>query len=67
MANDPLYLLLTCGDDDLGILPANEARQAAFEYAREAHRSVTLRDHVTDRVVATVRPGRTYFERITSR
>ena len=58
MANDPLFLLVTCGDNDLGILPANEARRAALDYAREVHRSVTLRDHVTDRVVATVRPSR---------
>ena len=58
MSKDPFYLLVQVGDDDLGILSANEARRTAMEFARETGRKVYLRHHVTDAIVATVRPGR---------
>ena len=57
------FVMLATADGDLGVVPAAKASGAALEQANEQKKNVTVRDTVTDKVLATVRPGSTSRKR----
>jgi hypothetical protein len=51
------FLLLTTEAHDLGVLPAEQAEARAREHANVEGVPVTIRDPLTDEVIATVEPS----------
>ncbi|MGY3130098.1 type IV secretory pathway TrbL component [Bradyrhizobium sp. USDA 4501] len=52
-SSDPVSV---SGDDGDAVVPGNEARAAAEKEAKATGKPVTIRDAVTDKVLATVKP-----------
>jgi hypothetical protein len=49
-------LLLATPDSDLGLVPADQAKRRAKEAANETDQPISVRDPLTDEVLATSRP-----------
>ena len=56
MQLNSFFLLLATADTDLGLVPAPQAKRRARQAANEIGKPVTVRDPLTDAVVATVKP-----------
>jgi len=52
-----MHVVIATKTEDLGIVPADQARALAQEAANEGRTTVTIRDAVTDDVTETVRPS----------
>ena len=50
-------LLLSTADQDLGLVPAKDASRIAEKEARRTGKAVTVRDPVTDKVKAIIKPN----------
>jgi hypothetical protein len=50
-------VLLATTDGDIGLVPVGKALKQALDLARELGVAVTLRDPVTDKIIASVKPG----------
>jgi hypothetical protein len=53
---DTTFVLLATRDGDIGLFPAHTAWTAAREFAKRNRVPVTVRDHVTDELLDTVKP-----------
>jgi hypothetical protein len=51
------FVALATENEDLGIVPAGDAERIAQDYANESGETVTLRDPLSDELLATVHPA----------
>jgi hypothetical protein len=51
--------MLTTPDQDAGMVPSAKAEAEAQQLANETNQHVTVREHVSDRLIASIKPKRT--------
>jgi hypothetical protein len=56
-------VLLATADTDLGLVPASTAKAEAEKIASATGKTVTVRDPVSDKVIATVKPMGVLYDR----